>query len=825
MSIQEQEWRYADRYGRLISRARFLPERAAQHDFWNCLLRSILQTAAFTAAEVISERIGDVADSTLPGSAQRLLKPSDGDLEQFISLAVPLLAETGVNVEWFSPNGSQPSLRDRVSDWCRYRNDRPGHGVVAADVREEALSWLPNLVEDLKTGLTPVLPTGRLNATSIIRMSQGRSDFEIELPTVISHEGMPVVIRDIRERGGNWILRAQALDPDVSPDLTVEFSESGLTSLVRDSTGRYRQIHLQLANGRQWRPTVLLPGRQTESFEGRADQVDELVEWLNDSDSRACNLHGDGGIGKTTLVLEVLNQLLDGRLEQVTWRPEIICFFSAKLTRWGPDGLIWLKGVAPPLDDAVRQLAAAYEEPNSREWQKLEGQGLISRVETLLGDLGVSRNQVLLVLDNTETLARSSDDEKRLGEEIANITKKLARVLITSRRRETMEARPIEVPPLNLDESMRLIVKLAKSYGANPIMQSGDPGRRKLVTALGGHPIKIDAACRFVGRFGYSLERARQTVLSNPDLGEFLYDDAWTRLESDQRLALVALAHFGDNLPDDLIHFVCSELSVDQNRVLNALEETKFAIRFDYAVQFDVRLEASALGFLASAYDRLTVDERAKVNEAVSSASSRQAALLRADETDVHDRVGEAFRTSAAKAAWQAASKGQVKDAVFWYEEAIKVEPGNAQLLERFAFYLASKVRDFDRAWLVAEEACRLNPGDPDAYFTSGHIAASKGDVRTADERLRSAQLLGFPSRRCALQQARARLRDLQNDIEARKSRPLDLTNRVERIGKLLQTASLPAVGNERDKKHQYEVGRVLKSIRFIAKRYGVRSP
>ncbi len=814
-------------FRRLIATARFLPERSAQHEFLNSLIRTLLQTAAFSAIEILGHGIDDLAETEVPPLARQLMRPNDGDTEKLISVAVPLLAEAGLDLgtAWFRPSADSVSLRDRTARWCEYRNDRIGHGVVSDDVREEALSWLPQLAEDLVTGLEKILPSYSAEGRSFIRLTSANLATSIEIPTARMERGRPVVVRQLQQRAAHWCLQGQVLDPDYSPEVRIEFAESQLTRLLIEACSRYRQLRVPDANGQDWRPTVLLPARQTDTFEGRAEQLQELSSWLNDPDSRACNLYGEGGIGKTTLVLELLNRIVDGGYSTVTWRPEVICFFSAKLTRWGPDGLAFLKGVAPPLEDAVRALAAVYEEPKGREWHNISGDKLISRAETLLHDLGLKRSQILLVLDNTETLARSADDEVKLAGAIEQITKRLARVLITSRRRERMEARPVEVPPLSLNEAQRLAERLAESYGATPILQAGAPGRRKLVSALGCLPIKIEACCRLVGRFGYKLERAQQQVLSDSDLGRFLYDDAWARISRPERMALVALAQMGDSLSGDLIHFISSELQVDQSSVVSALEETKFATRFDYATQFDVRLQASALAFLSTAAERLSPAEKAAVGLAVAHASQRRAELIRAHGRTVYDRVPQAFRTDAAKAARQAVMQGHPDDAIFWYEEALKVEPGNAQLLDRFAFFLATKVRNLDRAWLLVEEACRLDPEYGDGFFNAGHIAASRGDVRTADERLKAARKLGISAHRCNLQMARARVRDVEIATDRGTGRPHEATSRLQEASKLLLKADLLWRDNELDRKHQYEVEQVRLKARALGRRFGIALP
>jgi len=54
--------------------------------------------------------------------------------------------------------------------------------------------------------------------------------------------------------------------------------------------------------------------------------MSELEEWWNDLDFRTCLVFGDGGIGKTTLVLEFLHRLLEVPPDNLSWRPDLIFF-------------------------------------------------------------------------------------------------------------------------------------------------------------------------------------------------------------------------------------------------------------------------------------------------------------------------------------------------------------------------------------------------------------------------------------------------------------------------------------------------------------------
>ncbi|MGI8794773.1 MAG: hypothetical protein ACR2H3_16630, partial [Acidimicrobiales bacterium] len=322
----------------VVSEARFLAERSAQHDCLNSAVRAVLQVAAFTAIEVLDHGAEEVSSTDLPAVARQLLRPNDGDTERLISIAAPLLREAGVDItsSWFTPSNARRSLRDRVSEWCQYRNNRIGHGVVAADVREEALNWLPQLAEDLVRGLAPLLPTCSSSGRTVLRLEAHGRATDIDVPTVRVEACRPIVVREIRQRGQLRQLRGQVLDPSHSPEVTLDVEDSGLVRLIQEATNRFRQESVRLGD-ELWKPMVLLPGRQTDTFEGRSAQLADLSAWLNDIESRACNLYGDGGIGKTTLVLEALNRHLSGDAPEVIWRPEVVCFFSAKLTRWGPD--------------------------------------------------------------------------------------------------------------------------------------------------------------------------------------------------------------------------------------------------------------------------------------------------------------------------------------------------------------------------------------------------------------------------------------------------------------------------------------------------------
>lgn len=68
-------------------------------------------------------------------------------------------------------------------------------------------------------------------------------------------------------------------------------------------------------------------------------------------------------------------------------------------------------------------------------------------------------------------MATSPSEVRELSNIIQYIAKNIARVIVTSRRRE-LEAKPIEIEGLSDYESYELILKLAKENSATPFITS-----------------------------------------------------------------------------------------------------------------------------------------------------------------------------------------------------------------------------------------------------------------------------------------------------------------------------------------------------------------
>lgn len=553
------------------------------------LERSILQCAAIAALEYYARTYRSSAVGDIVELARQMLSPVDSTPIETLDRLIPLFRQNGWSgcaKGWFETNALESSALESqhydstplvrtLKEWVTFRNDRSGHGVVDTQTVVSKLGWLEAIAARTLGVLNSLVPVVQKHNQPLIIITP---DGEVPIESVRIVDGNAIVIRRIQKASDSWKVVYYPLNHETSSKgFYLLPSNIPLLTLLTGVGLQYGQRTVRFTDS-IWRPLVLLPERQTEVFEGRTEERNELLEWYDDLDSRACLVFGDGGVGKTTLVLEFLNDILEMPQHEHHYRPDIICFYSAKLTRWTENGVEHFRGHAPAIADSVREVVRAIEDVLGREWFLYTPEQLVDRAATLLSDAGLNRNSVLLVLDNTETLAQRSGEERDIARLISRVTSKLARVIITSRRREMVEARPIDVLPMDDVTGSQLLRRLADEYEAIPIIKAGDSSLRKISRKLGGKPLLLNVLARYIGQTKESIDSGYKKILRDARSGltEFLYEDAWRRISDEQRKVLMALATLEVPLDSTTIGWICGETGVPHSIFQTALVETYF---------------------------------------------------------------------------------------------------------------------------------------------------------------------------------------------------------------------------------------------------------
>ncbi|MGY3040799.1 tetratricopeptide (TPR) repeat protein [Rhodanobacter sp. TND4EL1] len=744
-----------------LATAEQLPSNSDRFYHLQSILRSLYQLSAVTALELVRELTPDVSDnSALASLARRFNQPTDGLPVEILEVATPIARSLIARIYhkgWFEFDEAYGNtLATEASEWVSFRNKKPGHGVVS---RADIELWTPRLATFARRSLDcfgPTLP--RLSASGSPIIQIGSTILPIRTPVV--HGGSLYVISGVACRKGLWKLDGQTVDWAESTSFTIDLPASSIFEELASNFPERFDIRPLEFEGRPHWVYSNVPVRQTSVFEGRTHELSALAEWLDDPTGLPqCLIFGDGGFGKTTLALEFLNRLLEGSETSSSPPPSVISYYSAKMTRWSDEGVVHLRGVSDAMEECVREALFCLTPVLEKEYYKLSGAALVDRVAAEFQQQGFKRSDILLVLDNTETLATSQDQVAAFGMFLKHIGRRLGRVLITSRRREFVAFEPLQISSLSDDECTSLMRRLADEYGAAAIKQAGESTLRRAAKQLANKPLLIDTLVKFLARSPVGIDQAIEQVFrkTNDQLLEFLYADAWLRineLQQDVFLVLVSAAIPLDNLS---VADACVLAGIQHLEFQKALDETYFATVTDYGDRYELQVVEMAARFFEQQLRKRSEADRRRIKDFAHKVEVQATRRQRVERIYRQDRVAEAFRSPFAKAAKIATQQGELGLAEDNFRLALEEEPMNAALYDRFAFFLLNRRQRPDLALVQADKAVKLDARNADASMTLALCWYRMGEIDKGDAEIEAARHKGKPAALCVLRMAIAR--------------------------------------------------------------------
>lgn len=614
-----------------------------------------------------------------------------------------------------------------------------------------------------------------------------------------SFSGNPCLVRKIKQVNSSTI-RVQA------KYYNQEGSLEGISYEAWNPFSRFVGHSLPILSeyDNSWKPMCYLPERVTDTFVGRDEERGEIVEWLDDVDQRACLVFGDGGVGKTTLVIETLHRVLEEDV-LLSWKPKLITFYTAKRLQFGVEGLAPVGAGRPHLMDLLAHLHVLMTGSHpSKDFYRLGAVGGASRLQEIMTDsLGLNRREHLIVVDNAETLIESDEEREALGRELKEVARRVGRVLITSRRREILGADPVELRELPKVDAVRFLkTRGGEKLGIRAIKRSKDVELLSVVEDLECRPIVLDAFLNaLTDPLFATLEKAKKKVLGllQKDLGTFLFSDAWSRLSKEVRKLLLLMTRVADVHDSQSFRICCDISQVGVQDAEKALEESG-GIASIIRIGGDIQISFSK-NFLDFCRGREGVSA-----EQVRQAHNRYSQFVTRTRTFSGDRILEAFRIPVAKAAHRAAGEGDFEEARQLYEQAILSDSANGLLFDRYAFFLFSKLHYNEAALHQSKRATSLLPSSAECWFTRGIIEGRLGDSRAAESSLEKAETLGVSRVRCSLQRTWAYL----------KSKPKPQVALAEKELSVLEALCGSSPANSRDR---IEIRNLRERLAYITRR------
>jgi tetratricopeptide (TPR) repeat protein len=284
----------------------------------------------------------------------------------------------------------------------------------------------------------------------------------------------------------------------------------------------------------------------------------ELAEQLQIERHPIVTLTGSGGIGKTSLALSVLHQLVtsnDNRFEMILW-------FSARdidLLEEGP------KPVRPhtiSLSDFAEEysvLVSGGQENRKRTEALNEFGNALSK--TPIGP-------TLFVFDNFETIVSPADVFRWIDTYVRPPNK----ILITTRIRDFAGDYPIEVPGMAEQEAYQLIDKFSRYLGIQNLIN------QEYVAAVyqesDGHPYVIKILLGEVAKRGM-LSKPERIVADREEILTALFERTYATLSPAAQRIYLLLSSWRSVLPELAVEAVVLRPGNDRIDVKRAIEELK----------------------------------------------------------------------------------------------------------------------------------------------------------------------------------------------------------------------------------------------------------
>jgi tetratricopeptide (TPR) repeat protein len=267
-----------------------------------------------------------------------------------------------------------------------------------------------------------------------------------------------------------------------------------------------------------------------EFFFGREKELESIKASLS-PETRAWGalIDGPGGIGKTSLAIHAAHKA-EGFERKI--------FITAKVRELTAEGEAKLTDFTRPtylamLDELGKELGA----------DGLEKLAPDERPNELR--LALAGKKALIVFDNLETLP--AEERTRLFQFLSRLPEG-NKAIVTSRRRDDVDARIIRLDRLSHDEAMQLITELAKKYPR--LQRVTTQEHEKLYAITQGNPLFIRWIAGQLGREGSklrSLDAAINFIDKAPkenDPLEYIFGDLLDTFNPEETKVLAALTHF-----------------------------------------------------------------------------------------------------------------------------------------------------------------------------------------------------------------------------------------------------------------------------------------
>lgn len=483
-------------------------------------------------------------------------------------------------VALFDPNvdkiGHKTNIRSFFSNFILLRNKTRGHGAQSIALYPKANTKLKTALDlfvnnftlfDLEWAYLKQNLSGKYNVVRISETTDQFSEYKRgKQHNIKKPDGVYVVFDEPR--------RIDLIDTDVElhdfyfPNGSFTKNKYELISYITGSTKNGNsKNYLSPADELPLSETRGLGGLEVQglvfsnippapaNYIRRTTIENDLSDTLNDERHPVVTLHGRGGIGKTSTVIQVLHDISqESKFELILWfSARDIDLITAGAKKVKPD-VLTIKEIS---NEFVKLI-----EPDERNLKSFDQ---ISYFKESLSTVLLDK-PCIYVFDNFETLKDPIETFNWINANIRLPNK----IIITTRHREFKGDYPIEVLGMNEKESYALIDSYCEKLGIINLITS--KYKDLVYQKSDGHPyiIKILLGEIKKNKTNANIEKV---IASNPDVLNALFDRTFSNLSKAAVRVFLTLCNWRSAIPQIALEAVLLRADQDGFDVSKAVEE------------------------------------------------------------------------------------------------------------------------------------------------------------------------------------------------------------------------------------------------------------
>lgn len=317
----------------------------------------------------------------------------------------------------------------------------------------------------------------------------------------------------------------------------IDYLEKKRESRKRISTaGNGIQTDSHSHNKRKTSPCIPYNLPPRGEFIGRTEEKSRVIDALKSRSPLVC-IEGMGGIGKTSLALEVVYDCLQASAQQ-TSSSQAIPTFEAFVWTTAKDRNLILQDI---LNAIARTLDNPYILEHSDDEKLYEVIRLMQNIKTLL------------VLDNLETIS-----DKEIYRFLDNLPEP-SKCLVTSRTQTLPNARLVSLHGMRYDEALELARLEISRIGLSVSSNGNEDLLKFLIEATGASPLAIRWTIGQIRQQGQSLTRVLDNLKNaKGKIFESLFDKSWSLLPNSRQEILMAMSVFVSSATKNTLGAACN---------------------------------------------------------------------------------------------------------------------------------------------------------------------------------------------------------------------------------------------------------------------------